>query len=221
MRIGRNSRDVTGGQGGPPAEDHAAARARATKLFDRGQKQFRRRRFGKAAEFFAAAEAEIEGFRECFNWVVTFRLRRAFCLYALSRWGEALAIFEGLIADHRKLKAAGLEDVYNGDRFPDEIPAIYWTRVLCLRDLGRLREARDAIPDLIEQIGSGTTPTQRAYLGDAYLLQARVAESESDYEQALRAADSALAHCSGYDEPWVEEARNEAEQLREVLQARQ
>jgi len=220
IRRGSKAKSITsGGHGGRPDADSLAARERATKLFDLAQEQFRRRRFAKAAELYAAAQAEIERFPECANWVVMFRLRRAFSYYAVERFDEALTIFDQLIAEQEKLKAAGRDGLFNRARFPDEIPSIYWSRALCLEALGRLEDARDAIPGLIEEIGSGATPKQRSYLGDAYLLQAKVAESQGNHEQALKATDAALAHCARYDEPWVAQARHDAEQMQQAIKA--
>ncbi len=145
-----------------------------------------------------------------------FRIRRGFSLFRVRRLDEALEIFDRLVADQKKLKAAEL-DVFPRDRWPDELPALYWSRAMCLNALGRLLEARDALPDLIEEIGSGTTPTQREYLGGAYILQAKVAESEGDYEQALRALDAVLAHCGRYDEEWVDRLRQPAERQKKIL----
>jgi tetratricopeptide (TPR) repeat protein len=210
---------------GRPSEQHldleqrqAAAQARGTELFDIAQVHFRARKFEKAAEAFAAAEAEIKGVPALRIWEWRFQIRRAASLRQLKRMDEALAILDKLVADQKKLKAANLHP-FPRDKWPDELPTMYWSRLSCLYELGRLAEARDAIPDLIEEMGSGSTPTQRHYLGSAYFLQASVAQSEGDYDQALRAIDAVLAHCGRHDEEWAEPLRRIAAKRRKSVVA--
>ena len=175
----------------------------------------------RAIELYVAAEAEIEDDFGCFNWLLAFRNRRAAALYTVKRWNESLAVLDGLISDMRKLEAAGLGHVFQSEDRPDEIPTIYWTRAVCLDELGRRTEARDAIGDLIEQIGSGATPTQRAYLGDAYVLQARIAESQGQHAQASAAVDAALRHSERYDEPWSDACDMTPSGFRQACRRRQ
>jgi tetratricopeptide (TPR) repeat protein len=81
-----------------PEEKRAAAHARGTELFDIAQRHFRARKFEKAAEAFAQAEAEIKGVPGLRIWEWLFQIRRAASLRQLKRMDEALEILDKLVA---------------------------------------------------------------------------------------------------------------------------
>jgi hypothetical protein len=89
-----------------------------------------------------------------------------------------------------------------------------------LAELGQLSAACRTIADLIEEVGSGTTPIQRLCVAQAYMLQAKHAEARGQFDEAVKALDAAIAHCSRDDEPDLRKSLHEAEQMKQSLQAR-
>ncbi len=174
--------------------------------------QFQAHRYEEAAASFAAVEAECPPALTTF-WVMA-KTRRAGALFAMRRWGDALALLDELTADKESLAKIDRQ------RFPDEVATIYSTRAGCLEMLERWSEARKCVADLIEEVGSGITPTQRFYVADAYLLQAKAAVARRAFSTAFKAIDAALAQCASVDDPEIAKVRRQAEELQQSLQAR-
>ena len=101
-----------------------------------------------------------------------------------------------------------------------EVASIYWGRAVCLEELKRLTKAREAVADLIEEVGTGATATQRGYVAQAYLLQARTAEARGRFDEASKATEAAIAQCSGGNDPELMTMRQEAEHAQQALQWR-
>ena len=95
-----------------------------------------------------------------------------------------------------------------------------WGRAVCLEELKRLTKAREAVADLIEEVGTGATATQRGYVAQAYLLQARTAEARGRFDEAFKAIEAAIAQCSGGNDPELMTMRQEAEHAQQALQWR-
>jgi hypothetical protein len=130
------------------------------------------------------------------------------------RYAEALAVFDELAAD------VGSDGRLRGESSSDQLPTVLWGRAVCLEHLGRLPAAREAVGRLIDEVGSGTTPKQRLYVGQAYLLQARTAEARGRFDEAAEGVNAAIRHCSSVDEPVLKAVLHEAEQMKAALQAR-
>jgi tetratricopeptide (TPR) repeat protein len=195
---------------GTPEGDPNALKTRVREDFFAGLGQLQNEQFEAAAESFAALEAILPP-----HWttqVVMAKSRRAAAFIGMRRWDEALALFDELIADPEALRR------FPRDRFPDEVATIYWGRPVCLEQLGRLDEACDAVPALIEEVGSGTTATQREYVGGIYLLQAKAAEANGQFDRALKAVDAAITHCSRTDDPQLKTLLQDATEMRVALQ---
>ena len=106
------------------------------------------------------------------------------------------------------------------DLFPDEVASVYWGRAVCLEQLGRLAEASRASSLLIEEVGSGATPTQRFYVAGVYVLQAKTAEAQGRFTDALRALDAAVAYCARFEDPDLKAPLHEAEQMQAAIRYR-
>ncbi|MGO9900032.1 MAG: hypothetical protein ACLP0J_10130 [Solirubrobacteraceae bacterium] len=193
------------------AADEPATGERLKERFYIAMELYRNKQYEKAAASFAAIEAECSpGFEGIF---VMAKARRGASLMALKRWREALRVYDEIVADSERLAA------FDSER-SDLIASIYWARPVCLEQLGRRTEACNRVADLIEAVGSGTTPTQRDYVAGAYLLQARAAEARGRFNEAERAINSAIAQCSRTDEPELRSTLHEAEQMKQSLHAR-
>jgi tetratricopeptide (TPR) repeat protein len=189
-------------------------------LFFRAQEQFQNGDLENAAETFAATEAEMERFPEMFfQALILARARYGWCLYYLERPDRALEVFDRAIASIERIDPTGVLDEFRTRR-PNEIPHIHWGRARALESLRRSSAALEAIPALIEEVGSGATETQRSYVAGAYLLQARVAEKRGRFDVALRAIDEATAQCAGGNEPELKAVLHDAEQMQRALRAR-
>ncbi len=190
-------------------------------LFFLGLRQLQEEEFEKAAATFGAVEAALlsvgtEGHvsSDLIAGFVSAKIRRAAAMLGMLRWDEALAIFEELFAEVQARPG------FVRDAAPDVVPSIYWGRAVCLKELGKLTEACAAVAPLIEAVGTGTTPTQRAYVAGAYLLQASAAEVGGRFGEALKAVEAAIAQCSGAKEPQLIATLHEAERRRQALTAR-
>lgn len=210
----------SGGPGGPPDDDGDAAWERGNELFFRAQEQFQSGDLKNAAETFAATEAQMDRFPEMFfQALILARARYGWCLYDLKRPDLALEVFDRAIAFIGKIDPEGILDEFRKRR-PNEIPHIYWGRARALESLRRSSAALDAIPALIEEVGTGATETQRSYVAGAYLLQARVAEERGRFDVASRAIDEAIAQCAGGTEPELKAVLHDAAHMQQSLQAR-
>jgi tetratricopeptide (TPR) repeat protein len=178
-----------------------------------GQRDLRRKRFKSAIANYERAEAVLGASGNPNLWVVV-RNRRAAALMSRHRWQEALSVYDELISEREILERVPREVL------PDEVAAIYSGRALCLEKLGRLNEARDALPALIEEIGTGTGPNQQHFLADAYVLQARAAAANGQLTQSLAAIAAATALCSGVDDPGVRRTLRDAQALERSVRAR-
>ncbi len=192
--------------------DPAATRERLTERFLAAQEHYRNKLYEKAVAGFAAVEAGcLPGLASLF---VMAKVRRGASFMALKRWGDALGVFDELAAEIDELPG------FDRTRLPDRVATIYWSRSVCLEQLGRMTEACARIADLIEEVGSGTTSTQRNWVASAYLLQARAAQARGRFDEAHRAIDAAITQCSGTDEPELRSTLHDAEQMKQALQAR-
>jgi len=175
-------------------------------------REFKAGRYEDAATSFAAVEAETPPTLTTFR--VMAKNRRAGALFAMRRWNEALAVLDELAADKESLARIDRE------RFPDEVATLYSARSGCLEMLERWPEARDSVADLIKEVGSGNTPTQRFYVADAYLLEAKAAVARRAFSAAFKAIDAALAQSANSDDPQMTKVRRQAQELKQSLQAR-
>jgi tetratricopeptide (TPR) repeat protein len=175
-------------------------------------RQFKDRQYEQSAVSFARVEAACP--EELTDYFVMAKSRRAGALFAMKRWADALSILDELVADSDRLVR------FPRERRPDELATIYWTRAVCLEQVGRLPAACDAVGSLIGEVGSGTTPTQRLYVAGAYLLQAKAAEARRRFDEALKAVDAAIAQCSRGDEAELKSELHRAEEMRDRLRAR-
>jgi tetratricopeptide (TPR) repeat protein len=197
---------------GMPAVGDGSTGGRFDELFSLGLRHLRAREFEAAAASFAAADAELPpNFR---NRHVMAKSRQAAALLGMARWSEALAVLDQLVADRETLAD------FPREQFPDEVASVYWGRAVCLEELKRLAKAREAVADLIEEVGTGATATQCGYVAQAYLLQARTAEARGRFDEAFNAIEAAIAQCSGRNEPEMTTIRHEAEQAQQALQWR-
>ncbi len=196
---------------GAAATDEPVTGERMEERFYAAMDLYRNKQYEQAAASFAAIEALCPpGVAGIF---VSAKARRGASLMALQRWREALKVYDELVADSQRLAA------FDSAR-SDLIASIYWARPVCLEQLGRRTEACNRVADLIEAVGSGTTPAQRNYVAGAYLLQARAAEARGRFSEAERAIDAAIAQCSRDDEPELRSTFHEAEQMKSAIQAR-
>ncbi len=184
-------------------------------------REYKAKQYEQAAASFAAVEAEC--LPQLVVYFVQAKTRRAACFLARARWAEALAIFDELSAARETLAAFDrelLDPELSDSSLVDEIATIYWSRCVCLEQLGRLREACARGAELIERVGTGTTPKQRSYVAGLYLLQAKYAVTRKQFNKAFKALDATIAQCSTTDTPDAKRTLREAEEMRRDLQAR-
>lgn len=175
-------------------------------LFFEAQSNLRAGFLKEAVQKFAAAEAKVPT-----GWVFerfVAKGRRGACLISLSRWEEALGVFEDLVVDAQRLPKQ-VED-----RLSDEISTAYWCRVLAWSELGRLAEACDAMPEFIERVGTGQTIAQRRHVAHMYLILAEFARSQGDFGKEARAVNAAVSHCKRFDEPGLAPFARSAQAMR-------
>ncbi len=156
-------------------------------------------------------------------YFVQAKSRRATCFLARVRWAQALSIFVELAGDTEMLTAFDRRcrelPLRADSALHNEIATIYWSRCVCLAELARLREAYALGGELIERVGTGMNATQRSYVADLYLLQAKYAKSRKQSSKALEMLDASIAQCSTIDPPDANRVMREAEQMRHDLQA--
>lgn len=202
-----------------PDEPEQLGDERSRALFDAGQQASRDGEFLKAYEAYVEAEEAARNVPESARWRLRIRIFQATSLVRLDAYEKAMLLLDGLVSDVETLKSA---DALNGvdDQFSDELAAVFWSRLVCLDELGRFDEVGPALSALIDQVGSGQTVAQRNWLSGAYLLYAKAAAIGGEYRQANEAIDATLRLCSSFEEePWVDGRRREAAGTRQNVAA--
>lgn len=126
----------------------------------------------------------------------------------LSRHDEAAALLDELASGKD-----ALAKIVRDSPQTDEVAAIYSTRILCHEELGHWPKVHGCVADLINEVGSGSTPAQRRYVAMAYLSQARAARAQRRYDVAAVALDAAVTQSATVPgHPTMQALRREAQQ---------
>lgn len=148
---------------------------------------FRAGRYEQAVGAFAAVEAECR-YDTVTNIRALAKSRRAVALWELGRYGEAAALLDELAADKE-----ALAKIVRASPHTDEVATIYRNRIVFHEELGHWPKVHACVADLIDEVGTGATPTQRKYVAMAYMSQAQAAIAERRYRAAAAALDAATA----------------------------
>ncbi len=187
--------------------DRAAAKEQAAAHFADGLKHLKTGQYEEAIARFTDAEAWFAKLPETHRQsAVVARIRRAGALAGLDRYREALTILDAILDADMTLPD-----------FPDEIPLVRWSQIVCLRHLGRSDDASAAARKLIRRVDPGATPKQRLYVTRAFLMQAEISKATGDLHKALAATEEAMIRSSQSDEPAFAEVHSEAKQMRASL----
>jgi tetratricopeptide (TPR) repeat protein len=197
--------------------EQEAAEQHAVRMYEIGRLAAIDKEWEKALTAYTAAIEAADGVEGRFTWRVMVRAKRGEALFQLDRPAEALAVYDELVALATKLKEDDSDTAYFREVIPNVLPRIYCGRVACLDQLDRYTEVRDAMPAAFEEIGTPSTEVQRLLLSGLHYQQAKLADIDGDYGQALKAIDELDRVCSESDEPWAQERRREVVKLRQTV----
>ena len=141
-------------------------------------------------------------------------------LVMLGRYDEALAPLDDAVQGVPKLP--GLLELtrpeLRGTRMLDTLAKAAVLKVHALEQLGRTDDADTTAQFVIEEFGSGATPTQRFAVTKALIDRARYARQRGDLDRALAAIDAAIAQSSANtDDRAIERVHSAALDAQRIL----